>query len=97
MFSTVFLYFKKTIYVSDKFVINSATTSSYMFNGCTNLVGGVGTAYDKNHIDAEYARIDKGTNNPGYFTDIADKPVEPYSFSSDSWATIAEAVKKIII
>ena len=92
MFSTVF-YTLKTIYVSDKFVINSATTSSYMFNGCTNLVGGVGTAYDKNHIDAEYARIDKGTNNPGYFTDIADKPVEPYSFSSDSWATIAEAVK----
>lgn len=92
MFSTVF-YTIKTIYVSDKFVISSATTSSYMFNGCTNLVGGVGTAYDKNHIDAEYARIDKGTNSPGYFTDIADKPVEPYSFSSDSWATIAEAVK----
>ena len=81
----------KTIYASDKFVINSAADGN-MF-GNNKLVGGAGTAYDKNHKDGEYARIDGGTNSPGYFTDIADKPVEPYSFSSDSWATIAEAVK----
>ena len=83
----------KTIYVSNKFIIDKVTGSGSMFEGCTSLVGGAGTAYDKNHKDGEYARIDKGTNSPGYFTDIADKPVEPYSFSSDSWATIAEAVK----
>ena len=83
----------KTIYVSSKFNTNNITSSSNMFGSCTNLVGGAGTAYDENHTDAEYAHIDGDTSNPGYFTDIADKPVEPYSFSTDSWATIADAVK----
>lgn len=83
----------KIVYVSDKFVVSDAATSDLMFSDCSTLIGGAGTAYDKNHRDGEYARIDKGTNSPGYFTDIADKPVEPYSFSSDSWATIANAVK----
>ncbi len=82
----------KTIYVSDKFVIDNVTNSGSMFSQSL-VVGGAGTIYDKNHEDAEYAHIDGGTNNPGYFTDIADKPVEPYSFSNDSWATIAKAVK----
>ena len=26
------------------------------------------------HTDKAYARIDGGAENPGYFTDIADKP-----------------------
>ena len=30
--------------------------------------GGAGTVHDENHIDKEYARIDGGTENPGYFT-----------------------------
>ena len=40
--------------------------------GCTRLVGGKGTAYDSNHTDAEYARIDGGLDNPGYFTAKVD-------------------------
>ena len=92
MFNTVFDTLK-TIYVSDKFSTASVTSDSMLFNGCPNLVGGAGTVYDSTKTDKTYARIDKGTNSPGYFTDIADKPVEPYSFSSDSWATIANAVK----
>ena len=58
----------KTIYVSDKFVTSTVTNSDYMFNGCTNLVGGAGTVYDKNHVTVLYARIDGGTSSPGYFT-----------------------------
>ena len=58
----------KTIYVSDKFVTSTVTNSDYMFNGCTNLVGGAGTVYDKNHVNGLYARIDGGTSSPGYFT-----------------------------
>lgn len=92
MFNTVFNTLK-TIYVSDKFKTDNVTSSASMFQGCNSLVGGSGTSYDSTKTDKTYARIDKGTNSPGYFTDIADKPVEPYSFSSDSWATIAEAVK----
>ena len=84
----------KTIYVSNKFNIDKVTSSSNMFSGCTNLVGGAGTKYSStNPTDKTYARIDGGTSNPGYFTDIADKPSEPNSFSTDSWKTIIKAVK----
>ena len=57
-----------TIYVSSGWSSAGITQSSYMFNDCTSLVGGQGTTFDANHIDAEYARIDGGASNPGYFT-----------------------------
>ena len=43
-----------------------------MFRNCEKLVGGKGTTYDSNHLHVDYAHIDGGTDNPGYFTDIAD-------------------------
>ena len=58
-----------TIYVGEGWSIANVTESSSMFAGCTNLLGGMGTLYDDNHIDAAYAHIDEGTSNPGYFTD----------------------------
>ena len=58
----------KTVYVSNKFDINKVTTSDYMFEGCSNLVGGKGTKYNSSYIDKTYARIDEGTSSPGYFT-----------------------------
>ena len=80
----------KTIYVSDKFKTDSVTTSTDMFTDSTNLIGGVGTVYDANNVDKTYARIDGGTSSPGYFT---EKPSDSKSFSSDSWTTIAYAVR----
>ena len=80
----------KTIYVSNKFNTDKVTSSTDMFRGCTNLVGGAGTKYNGSHVDKTYARIDGGTSNPGYFTDVADKPS---TFSTDSWKTIAASVK----
>ena len=59
-----------TIYVGDGWSTESITGSEEMFNGCTKLVGGMGTTYDENHIDAEYAHIDGGTDNPGYLTGL---------------------------
>ena len=95
--SMAFMFMSSTnlekIYVSDKFDTENVRLYVDMFRNCIKLVGGAGTTYDSTKTDKAYARIDKGTNSPGYFTDIADKPVEPYSFSSDSWATIANAVK----
>ena len=41
----------------------------YVFYGCSNLVGGLGTIYDDSHTDYTYAHIDGGPSNPGYFTD----------------------------
>ena len=80
----------KTIYASDKFNTNNVTESSSMFINSTKLVGGKGTKYNSSYIDKTYARIDGGTSNPGYFTDIADKPS---AFSTDSWSTIISSVK----
>ena len=77
----------KTIYASSKFVTTSVTSSTSMFEKSTNLVGGVGTKYNKSHLDKTYARIDGGTSNPGYFTE------KPSTFSTDSWATIVSSVK----
>lgn len=57
-----------TITASEKFVTDKVTDSSGMFNNCTSLKGGAGTVYDENHIQKEYARIDGGTEKPGYFT-----------------------------
>ena len=57
-----------------------ASKSTHMFDGCTSLVGGAGTAYDPTFTDATAARIDGGPNNPGYFTDIKDKQVNAASF-----------------
>jgi len=62
----------EVIYVSDKFNLSNVTNSIGMFYNCSKLVGGNGTTYDSSKEDKTYARIDK-ENEPGYFTDIADK------------------------
>ena len=56
------------IEVSDSFKTTNVKKSESMFKDSKNLKGGNGTTYDPDHIDAEYARIDGGTANPGYFT-----------------------------
>ena len=84
----------KTIYVSNKFNTDKVTSSTNMFSGCTKLIGGAGTKYNSSYVDKTYARIDGGTSNPGYFTDVADKDIpEPNSFATDSWKTIAKAAR----
>ena len=64
----------QTIYVGDGWQMSdmALTVSRNLFNDCTSLVGGQGTTYDANHVDADYAHIDGGPNNPGYFS---EKPV----------------------
>ena len=59
----------RTVYAGSGWTTAAVTSSYYMFQDCTNLVGGKGTTYDANHIDATYAHIDGGTSNPGYFTE----------------------------
>ena len=57
------------IYVSNKWSTAAVTNSNNMFYDCASLVGGQGTTYDADHVNAEYAHIDGGPSNPGYFTD----------------------------
>ena len=56
------------IFVPASTTLPSGAASTGMFSGCTSLVGGSGTAYDANHTDGEYARIDNPPTAPGYFT-----------------------------
>ena len=65
----------ETIYASASFTTDHVETNwDYnVFEGCESLVGGKGTAYDSNVTDRTYARIDGGTDAPGYFTDAADR------------------------
>ena len=59
-----------TIYGSNWDTNNVSDGGNVMFEFCTNLVGGAGTVYDYNNgCDKTYARIDGGTEAPGYFTD----------------------------
>lgn len=58
----------KTIYVGNNWCTSNIFESENMFRNCPNLIGGQGTKYNEYHIDAEYARIDGGESNPGYFT-----------------------------
>ena len=57
-----------TIYCGSNWKTDNVQTSGQMFSKCSHLVGAQGTAYDENHTDAEYARVDGGPSAPGYFT-----------------------------
>ena len=61
----------RTIYVGDGWQLRdmAQAISRNVFNDCTSLVGGQGTAYDPAHVGGDYAHIDGGPSNPGYFTD----------------------------
>ncbi len=57
-----------TIYASEQWNMSSVETTDYMFFGCPSLVGGAGTTFNWSHTNGEYARIDGGPSQPGYFT-----------------------------
>ena len=64
----------QTIYVGDGWRMSDMAQafSRNVFYDCTSLVGGQGTAYDAAHVDADYAHIDGGPSNPGYFSEKPD-------------------------
>ena len=76
-----------TIYAGSEWNTDAVTDSGNMFNNCTKLVGGKGTTYDADHVDAAYAHIDGGPSNPGYLSD-KNAPVitnpEGYAVLSDN-------------
>ena len=71
-----------TIYVSQMWSTENVIYSYCMFDDCTAIVGGMGTTYDRNHIDKEYARIDGGPDCPGYFTSVMPR----YTYNSTTGA-----------
>ncbi len=65
-----FCYDLTTIYASDKFDTTLAATDERygIFGINTKLVGGKGTEFSNEHEGLDYAHIDGGSDNPGYFT-----------------------------
>ena len=57
-----------SIYVGSRWSTKSVIISNDMFSGCTSLSGEMGTKYDDTHTDCTYARFDRGSSSPGYFT-----------------------------
>ena len=57
-----------TIYVGEGWSVPES--NEHMFAVCTSLVGCMGTVFDPDHINGDYARIDGGTDNPGYLTGL---------------------------
>ncbi len=81
----------KTIFVSNDWETDSVNNSYYMFAGCFALYGSQGTHYkwiEKTNEYKNYARIDGGENNPGYFTAVGQQPYEPPK------ATVKERVRE---
>ena len=79
-----------TIYAGSGWNTESVEMSYYMFGNCGSLVGGMGTTYDANHIDAEYARIDGGPDSPGYFTEKNTVVVVTGDVDGDGYVTTVD-------
>ena len=72
------------IYVGNNWSTAGVEYGKNMFTGCEKLVGGKGTKYGESHIDYTYARVDKGTSAPGYFTLAENKNGKLYSIGENS-------------
>jgi surface protein len=79
-----------TIYACDVWNTEKVTLDEWMFYNCTNLVGGKGTEYDLSRMNHTYARIDGGTDAPGYFTYKASTGIKGITVDStiDGYAPI---------
>ena len=82
----------KTIYVGDSWSNATITETGQMFYDCSNLVGGKGSAFASLGDSKTYARIDGGSENPGYFTKSGEPEYvpadsEPYVVIKDGTAT----------
>ena len=77
-----------TIYASNEWNTEKITYGNSMFSGCTNLVGGKGTTFDKDHTDHGYARIDGGPEAPGYLTDKGTSDIKNILTNKDKEKSI---------
>ena len=62
------IYTKSNLDLTTNASLAESYTNENMFKDCSVLVGGAGTVYDLNKVDKSYARVDRGTTAPGYFT-----------------------------
>ena len=82
-----------TIYAGSEWSTASVVEvdGSFLFYGCTSLVGGQGTVFDADHTDYEYARIDGQDGLPGYLSRVLSKG----DANGDGEVNIADAVMTV--
>lgn len=79
----------KTIYAGENWDTESVKKSEYMFWNCSNLIGGEGSKCREYWRGAlQYAHIDDGEANPGYFTKSGQKPYELTFIRKDTAYTV---------
>jgi surface protein len=83
-----------TIYASKRWNMSNVLTAENMFKRCTNLIGGAGTPYDENYINGDYAHIDEGISNPGYFT-YKTPPIIPGDVNGDGLVNVTDIVATV--
>ena len=81
-----------TLYMS---LPSKVTTTTNMFNGCSNIKGNATTSYNTTHLDGEFARIDCGGLYPGYFK-YTGTGVANLDFKKINWPTTAPKTKSQI-
>ena len=71
-----------TIFVGPNWSVESVISHIDMFAYCTALAGYRGTIYNSSHVTKEYAHIDLGYDDPGYFS-----KKDPYAIYADNCLT----------
>ncbi|MBP5603039.1 MAG: InlB B-repeat-containing protein [Treponema sp.] len=77
------------ILASEDFVVLTSALDTDMFAGCTKLKGGMGTTWNSLYTSKDYARLDGGTTNPGYFTEKPVSGLATITFETAGGTTIA--------
>ncbi|MBR3451793.1 MAG: BspA family leucine-rich repeat surface protein, partial [Muribaculaceae bacterium] len=72
----------RTIYAGSGWSTAAVEASAGMFYSCTSLVGGQGTTFNSSHVGIDYAHIDGGPSNPGYFTEKGPEAYACYTSSN---------------
>ena len=72
----------RTIYAGSGWSTAAVEASAGMFYSCTSLVGGQGTTFNSSHVGIDYAHIDGGPSNPGYFTEKGPEAYANYTPSN---------------
>ncbi len=79
----------KTIYSKNDWnsQYSGTTSTAYMFNDCTSLIGGNGTRYSSAYTNGIYANLDV-ESKPGYFTSVVDETPTPYVLFCEETKTL---------
>lgn len=81
-----------TIYVDEGWIMDKVNSDFWMFVNDFNLVGSNGTRYEYPNYGVEYAHLDGGESNPGYFSKLLKGDV-----NSDGNVDISDVVALVNI